>query len=86
METCKYVVQNLFFELNNLFATSESPNIQIPILQFSKSLFLFIEGGQENIFYWLKIFFGPIILLTSSKQPNLRIPNPQYFVILLDQQ
>ena len=27
-----------------------------------------------------------IILLTSSKQPNLRIPNPQYFVYLLDQQ
>ena len=32
---------------------------------------------------WLMKF---IILLTSSKQPNLRIPNPQYFVYLLDQQ
>ena len=28
------------------------------------------------------VFF---ILLTSLKQPNLRIPNPQYFVYLLDQ-
>ena len=26
------------------------------------------------------------ILFTSSKQPNFRIPNPQYFVYLLDQQ
>ena len=26
------------------------------------------------------------ILLTSSKVANLRIPNPQYFVFLLDQQ
>ena len=30
--------------------------------------------------------FYIIILLMSSKQPNLRYPNPQYFVYLLDQQ
>ena len=41
----------------NLFTTSDPPNIRIPILQ----IFVFvIEGGQENFFYWSKIFFGPI--------------------------
>ena len=48
---------SFFFVYYNLFTTSYPPNIRIPILQ----IFLFvIEGGQENIFYWSKIFFGPM--------------------------
>ena len=39
---------------------SRHQSLQIFEFQFSKSLFLFIEGGQENIFYWSKIFFGPM--------------------------
>ena len=45
------------FTNTNLFTTSESPNIRILIL---KSLFLFIEGGQENIFHWSKKYFRPL--------------------------
>ena len=37
----------LLLATTNLFTTSDSPNIRIPILQ----IFVFvIEGGQENIF------------------------------------
>ena len=43
---------------------------------------LIIRAEKYHNVYVFFIF----ILLTSSKQPNLRIPNPQYFVYLLDQQ
>ena len=48
-----------------MFTTSESPNIRF---QFSKSLFLFIEGGQENIFHWSKKYFGPLQNQLSLKR------------------
>ena len=39
----------------NLFTTSDSPNIRIPILQ----IFVFvIEGGQENIFSLVQKIFS----------------------------
>ena len=41
--------------LNNLFTTSNPPNIRIPILQ----IFVFvIEGGQENIFSLIQKIFS----------------------------
>ena len=44
----------------NVITCSRHQSLQIFEFQFSKSLFLFIEGGQENISYWSKIFFGPM--------------------------
>ena len=44
------------------------------------------KTASTNLFFFSHVFFISSILLTSSKQPNLRIPNPQYFVYLLDQQ
>ena len=41
------------------------------------------DSGQGSV---IKKFPAVYILFTSSKQLNLRIPNPQYFVYLLDQQ
>ena len=43
------------YSFYNLFTTSDSPNIRIPILQF----FVFvIEGGQENIFLLVENMFS----------------------------
>ena len=61
------IYPNIFFEIRPLqcsyfclITCSRHRTLQKFEFQFSKSLFLFIEGGQENIFYWLKIFFGPM--------------------------
>ena len=43
-----------------LLTCSRHQSLQIFEFQFSKSLFLFIEGGQENIFHWSKKYFRPI--------------------------
>ena len=45
---------------SQVITCSRHQSLQIFKFQFSKSLFLFIEGGQENIFHWSKIFFGRI--------------------------
>ena len=52
------------------------PRFWISIRSYKKQLVKKIRGRILDTY----------ILLTSSKQPNLRIPNPQYFVYLLDQQ
>jgi hypothetical protein len=44
----------------SLLTCSRHQSLQIFEFQFSKSLFLFTEGEQENIFYQSKIFFGPM--------------------------
>ena len=43
-----------------LITCSRHQSFQIFEFQFSKSLFLFIEGVQENIFHWSKKYFRPI--------------------------
>ena len=51
------------------------------------SLIYFWIYAHLNILACLKFSLSvSIILFTLSKQPNLRILNPQYFVYLLDQQ
>ena len=49
-------VDGIGFQLKKLITCSPHQSLQIFEFQFSKSLFLFIERGQENIFYWSKKF------------------------------
>ena len=51
-----------------LLTCSRHQSLQIFEFQFSKSLFLFIEGGQENIFHWSKKYFRPIKNVSINKK------------------
>mgnify|MGYP001440622849 CR=1 FL=1 len=54
----------------SLITCSRHQSLQIFVFQFSKSLFLFIEGGQENIFHWPKKYFRPIKLFSCPPSIN----------------
>ena len=47
-------MENLLGQLDipTYLTCSRHQSLQIFKFQFSKSLFLFLEGGQENIFHW----------------------------------
>ena len=54
----------------HILTCSRHQSLQIFEFQFSKSLFLLIEGGQENIFYW---FSCPPSINKNKDLENWRI-------------